>query len=199
LNTFTHYLEPAPGQFRDAPAEQPLGRLEVICGPMFAGKTSLLIERLALASRAGASTVAFKHAGDTRYHASHLATHTGAQIPALAVSDPIELMSRLGKQSVVAIDEAHFFGAWLWDIITPLLRDRRRVIIAGVERDHHARPFEPFPRLLVEADEVIKLSGPCKRCGRPAIHSQRLTSDNSRVVVGGAEMYEARCRECFGK
>lgn len=182
-----------------AAAAWPNGTLEVICGPMFAGKTSLLIARLAAAKARGQSVAAFKHASDTRYHATHLATHDGKQIAAIAVADPIELFARLGKAQVVAIDEAHFFGAWLWDIIVPILRDRRTLIVAGVERDHVGRPFEPFPRLLVEADTVTKLGGPCKKCGKPAIHSQRMSEDASRVVVGGSELYQARCRECFGK
>jgi thymidine kinase len=182
-----------------APAAPPNGSLEVICGPMFAGKTSLLLQRLHAAQCAGQTTLAFKHASDTRYHAAHLATHDGKQMPALAVSDPIELVARIGKAQVIAIDEAHFFGGWLWDIVVPVLRDRRTLIIAGVERDHTGKPFEPFPRLLVEADTVTKLSGPCAVCGKPAIHSQRMNSDNARVVVGGNDLYQARCRECFLK
>lgn len=181
------------------PSTFPNGSLEVICGPMFAGKTSLLMTRLLDAQGKGATTRAFKHASDTRYHATHLATHDGKRIDAVAVCDPIELVARMGKAQVIAIDEAHFFGAWLWDIIVPVLRDRRTLIVAGVERDHLGRPFEPFPRLLVEADTVTKLSGPCAVCGKPAIHSQRMSEDASRVVVGGAELYQARCRECFGK
>ena len=182
-----------------ASTDQPNGTLEVVCGPMFAGKTSLLIERIAQAQSRGVSTIAFKHASDTRYHATHLATHAGKQVPAHAVCDPIELVSRLGRAQVVLIDEAHFFGAWLWDIIVPILRDRRTLIVAGVERDHAGKPFEPFPRLLVEADVVTKLSGPCSRCGKPAIHSQRMIADMSRLVVGGSDLYQARCRECFLK
>lgn len=180
-----------------SPQSLPNGRLEAICGPMFAGKTSLLIERINAAHARGETTIAFKHASDTRYHATHLATHGGLQVAALAVCDPIELVSRLGRAQVVVIDEAHFFGAWLWDIIVPILRDRRQLIVAGVERDHTGRPFEPFPRLLVEADAVTKLSGPCAKCGKPAIHSQRMSSDTSRLVVGGSDLYQARCRECF--
>lgn len=177
--------------------DHPNGTLEVICGPMFAGKTSLLIDRMQRAERDGTPAIAFKHASDTRYHATHLATHDGRHVAALAVCDPIELVSRLGRSRVVVIDEAHFFGAWLWDIVVPILRDRRRLIIAGVERDHTGRPFEPFPRLLVEADMVTKLGGSCARCGKSAIHSQRMSDDASRLVVGGSELYQARCRECF--
>lgn len=177
--------------------DQPNGTLEVICGPMFAGKTSLLIARIEAAERRGARVATFKHASDTRYHATHLATHSGKRVPALAVCDPIKLVSRLGRAEVVVIDEAHFFGGWLWDIVVPVLRDRRTLIVAGVERDHTGRPFEPFPRMLVEADTVTKLGGPCARCGKPAIHSQRMSADTSRLVVGGSDLYQARCRECF--
>jgi thymidine kinase len=98
---------------------------------------------------------------------------------------------------VLAIDEIHFFGAALTPIVHQLIGLNKRIILAGVERDHRGRPFEPFPALLCEADEVVKLSGTCAVCGGPSVHSQRMISDDSDIVVGGAEMYQPRCRACF--
>jgi thymidine kinase len=103
----------------------------------------------------------------------------------------------VGIHTVVGIDEAHFFGAALIAPVMALVNSGVRVIVCGVERDHKGRPFDPFPTLLCEADHVLKMSGPCAVCGRPAIHSQRMTSSDAPIVVGGAEMYQARCRACF--
>jgi thymidine kinase len=171
-------------------------RLEVICGPMFSGKTTELMRRLVVASGRG-PVMAFKPRRDDRYHASAIATHTGQTYPAQAVDTAAEIELACGRAAVVGIDEAHFFGAGLMPVCLSLLARGTSLIIAGIERDHRGRPFEPFPSLLCEADDVIKLSGPCARCGAPALHSQRLVASEDAIVVGGAEAYEARCRACF--
>ena len=82
-------------------------------------------------------------------------------------------------------------------VVLPLLEARRQLIVCGVELDHRGEPFEPFPTLLAKADEVIKLASRCERCGEPARHSQRMNESGDRIVVGGADLYEARCRDCF--
>ena len=173
------------------------GRLEVICGPMFAGKTTELLRRLAEAHAGGQRVAAFKPILDRRYADAAIVSHAGVQSPARAVGTAAEILGLVRDEAVVGIDEAHFFGAPLAEACSSLLRRRTRVIVAGLERDHFGNPFEPFPALLCDADEVLKLSGPCAACGRPAIHSQRMVDTPGRIVVGGAEMYEARCRECF--
>ncbi len=174
-----------------------LGHLTVICGPMFSGKTTALIQRLRSAQQAGHSTIAIKPACDTRYHAGALASHAGAALDAVNVTDASQVVAASASAEVVGIDEAHFFGAGLITACDALLARGAQVIVAGLERDHRGQPFEPFPRLLVDADDVIKLSGPCALCGRPAVHSQRLVDSSDRIVVGGAEAYQARCRACF--
>jgi thymidine kinase len=165
---------------------------------MFSGKTTELIARLAHAAGAGARVVALKPLRDNRYAQSELVTHAGLRLGAGAVASALDIAGSATGFEVVGIDEAHFFGASLVAPCMELVRQGVRVIVAGVERDHKGRPFEPFPALLCEADEVVKLSGPCARCGAPAVHSQRMTGGDEAIVVGGAEMYEARCRGCFG-
>lgn len=172
-------------------------RLEVICGPMFAGKTTELIRRIEEARTHGHAVAVFKPASDGRYAAASLVTHAGASIVGTPVGAAAEIVAASGDAEVIAVDEAHFFGQSLASACATLLGLGRRVIVAGVERDHTGLPFEPFPTLLCEADEVVKLSGPCSVCGRPAVHSQRMNSASGRIVVGGAGMYEARCRVCF--
>ena len=173
------------------------GRLEVICGPMFAGKTTELVRRLLDAQTRGESVMAIKPARDTRYRVLEIATHTGATFPATPVADSGGILAASGAASVLAIDEVHFFGAALTLVCQEFIKRGVRVIVAGVERDHLGRPFEPFPALLCEADEVLKLSGKCAVCGGPSVHSQRMFSSDAPIVVGGAESYQARCRACF--
>lgn len=177
----------------------PLGRLEVICGPMFSGKTTALIRRLQTAADSGSRTRALKPAQDTRYAgaAPALSTHAGEALGATAVASAAQVVKAAGPADIVGIDEAHFFGAALVKPVLALLGAGRRVIVAGLERDHRGRPFHPLPALLVEADEVLKLTCPCAQCGRPAVHSQRMSASRARIAVGGAGEYQPRCRACF--
>jgi thymidine kinase len=171
-----------------------VGRLEVIYGCMFAGKTTELIRRLVAAREGGLAAVAVKPRIDTRSGAARLATHTGSTLEALdiAVSEEIP-----GEADVIGIDEAHFFGEPLAGACRRLVAGGRRVIVAGVHLDHRGRPFAPFPTLLAAADEAVQLFAPCARCGRPAIHSHRRVAGEGRFVVGGADLYEPRCEGCF--
>lgn len=174
------------------------GRLEVLCGPMFAGKSTQLIVRLQRATPAGQAPLAFKPRRDTRYHADAIATHAGATLPAVPVESPGQIPDLTPAAArAVAIDEAHFFGDALVAPIQALLGRGMLVIVAGLERDHRGEHFSPFPWLLCEADEVVKLASACAVCGRPALHSQRLVESGERIVVGGAESYQPRCRSCF--
>ena len=173
------------------------GRLEVICGPMFAGKTTELVRRLLAAQASGERVVALKPARDTRYRVLEIATHTGQTFPATPVADAGGVHAAANGAAVLAIDEIHFFGPALVPVCRELIQRGVRVIVAGVERDHLGRPFEPFPALLCEADEVVKLSGKCAVCAGPSVHSQRMVASDAAIVVGGAESYQPRCRACF--
>jgi thymidine kinase len=161
---------------------------------MFSGKTTELIARL---SAAAAPAIALKPARDDRYAQSELVSHAGQRHPATPIGSANDIRAAASEYTVVGIDEAHFFGNNLVAPVLALVESGARVIVCGVERDHRGRPFEPFPTLLCEADHVLKMSGPCALCVRPAVHSQRLTSSDAPIVVGGAEMYQARCRACF--
>ncbi len=172
-------------------------RLIAICGPMFSGKTTELIRRLSLAASQGVPVVVIKPALDNRYADVEVVSHAGDRLPAVPVPSVDHIEPVIGASRLVGIDEAHFFGAGLTPICVRLLARGVGIIVAGLERDHYGEPFEPFPTLLCEADEVLKLAGPCAVCGGPAIHSQRMIATPGRIVVGGAEAYQPRCRACF--
>lgn len=173
------------------------GRLEVIHGCMFAGKTTELIRRVDAARREGLSAVIIKPARDTRSEGLLVRTHDGRHSHAWPVVDAREIPAAAQDRAVVGVDEAHFFGAALAAVCEELLRAGRRVIVAGVDVDHRGEPFEPFPRLLSRADEVVRLFARCARCGGDAVHSQRMFESKDRIAVGGAGQYEARCEACF--
>ena len=173
----------------------PAGRLEIIYGCMFAGKTTELIRRLAAARALGLEAVAIKPRIDVRSGVSRLATHDGKGFEAVECDEAGAIAGAAGSAAVIGIDEAHFFGARLAGVRGVL--SGRRLIIAGVHLDHRGRPFEPFPALIPIADEALQLFAPCAVCGRPAIHSHRKVAAEGRIVVGGADLYEPRCEGCF--
>lgn len=173
-------------------ADLPVGRLEVICGPMFAGKTTLLLQRLAEAREAGARVVAVKPSLDNRYHPTDITSHTGAATAAITVEGPEELAAI--EAEVIGLDEAHFFESGLHSAIMTLLGRGSRVILAGLDRTSLNEPFGEMGALLIEADTVDKLTAPCAQCGRPAVHTVRLFPSRERIVIGGVGMFENRCR-----
>lgn len=173
------------------------GWIEVVCGSMFSGKTEELLRRLRRARFARQKVALFKPAIDTRYDAEAVVSHDATAMPSEPVhtAEPILLLT--GDADVVGIDEAQFFGIELVDVVETLARDGKRVVLAGLDQDYLGRPFEPVPQLMAVAEHVTKLHAVCVRCGAPANHSQRIVASGSRVLVGEAEAYEPRCRQCF--
>lgn len=177
------------------------GRMEVITGPMFSGKSEELIRRMKRAQIAKLRVACFKPDLDARYHRTAIASHSAQTLEALPVANVAELkavlMPLIEVVDVVGVDEAQFFDESLVRLVTELVHLGKRVILAGLDTTFTGEPFAPIPDLLAVADEVTKLSAVCIQCGAPAIHTQRLGSDQSLVLVGAAGVYEARCRACF--
>jgi thymidine kinase len=179
----------------------PPGRIEVITGPMFSGKSEELIRRLKRAQIAKRRVVCFKPDLDIRYHRNAIASHSAQTLEALPVTNVDELKTVLlpmvDSVEVVGIDEAQFFDPSLIPLARHLMRKGHRVILSGLDTTFTGEPFAPIPELMAIADEVTKLSAVCMQCGAPAVHTQRLGSNQSLVLVGAAGIYEARCRACF--
>ena len=173
------------------------GRLEVICGCMFSGKTARLIALLEDARRAERRVAAFKHQLDARYDACHLATHDGRRFDALAVDDATDILERGAETDVVAVDEAQFFGRPLIGVCEALRTRGQRVIIVGIDHDAWGQEFTPLPQLKAIADAVDVLHVPCTVCGQPACFSQRVVPITRPDMVGGPAEYEPRCAACF--
>ena len=173
-----------------------IGWLEVVCGSMFSGKTEELIRRLRRAEIAKQKVAIFKPRIDDRYSSGHIVSHDSQRIPSIAVSKASEILDRAGDAQVIGIDEAQFFGLDLVDVCQQLANQGKRVIVAGLDQDYQGKPFEPIPQLLAIAEYITKTLAICVKCGNPANRTQRLSKDSERVVVGAADIYEARCRFC---
>ena len=175
-----------------------LGWIEVICGPMFSGKSEELIRRLRRTEIARQRVQIFKPGIDQRYSDDHIVSHSELKIRSLGVKDAAELESRLDlRTEVIGIDEAQFLGEGIVPLVVRLADMGKRIVIAGLDTDYLGRPFHPMPELLAVADEIVKTLAICMQCGNPAKHTQRLIASEELVVVGAAGMYEARCRRCF--
>jgi thymidine kinase len=180
------------------PGHPETGWVEVITGSMFSGKSEELIRRVRRAQIARQKVQLFKPRVDSRYANDHIVSHSDMKMPSLVVGSAHEILERLeGTTEVVGIDEGQFFDAGLVDVVNKLADRGLRVIVAGLDQDYRGRPFDPMPQLLAIAEYVDKTLAICMRCGAPANRSQRLVADTHRVVVGGSDEYEARCRRCF--
>jgi thymidine kinase len=177
------------------------GRIEVITGPMFSGKSEELIRRLKRARIARQRVACFKPDIDLRYHRTAIASHSAQTHEAVTVANTARLREALFHQlaelEVVGIDEAQFFDDAIIPLTVELVHMGKRIVLAGLDTTFTAEPFGPIPALMAIADDVTKLSAVCMLCGAPAIHTQRLGASQELVVVGAAGIYEARCRACF--
>lgn len=183
------------------------GRIEVICGCMFSGKTEELIRRLTHVQLARQSLLAFTPRRDTRYRTGSLVSHNGQTIEAITVAHIDEVVAAVPKGTqVVAIDEVQFIESSPYEIAAgcQTLADRgARVIVAGLDQDFRAHPFAIVAELMAIAEQVDKLYAICVKCGSYATRSQRLIDGQAAphtapvIAVGGLDMYEARCRNCY--
>ena len=173
-----------------------MGWIEVVCGPMFSGKSEELIRRLRRAEIAKLKVAIFKPAIDDRYATGHIVSHSEQRLPSIPVSSSTEILEKARDADVVGVDEAQFFNNDLVDVCQQLADHGKRVIVAGLDQDYRGKPFEPIPQLLAVAEYITKTLAICVQCGSPASRTQRLSKDSERVVVGAADIYEARCRFC---
>ncbi|HRE46892.1 MAG TPA: thymidine kinase [Aggregatilineales bacterium] len=178
------------------------GRIEVVCGSMFSGKTEELLRRVRRAQIAQQRVQVFKPALDTRYGEMRITSHDGKGFEAYPCESIAEMAARLDTTAtVIAIDEVQFFEAGIVPFVEDLARRGRRVIVAGLDTDFRGEPFGQMPTLMAVAEEVTKLHAICVVCGEPACRTQRLLNgkpahyDDPIILIGAQDSYEARCRE----
>ncbi len=178
------------------------GRVEVIAGCMFSGKSEELIRRLKRARIARQKVQVFKPSLDTRYSEIDVVSHNGEKISAVPVKNSTEITEKVSPDTdVVGIDEAQFFDKGIVSVANDLANRGIRVILAGLDMDFRGEPFGPMPELLAIAEEVQKLHAICTVCGEDATRTQRLINgkpanyDDPVIMLGASEKYEARCRK----
>ena len=173
------------------------GIIEVICGPMFSGKTEELIRRLVRAQIAKKTVNIYKHSTDNRYSEDYIVSHNKNRIKCHSVKNTDQILKLSKNIDIIGIDETQFFNESIINTCNQLANYGKRIIIAGLDRDYKAIPFGPMANLLAHADRITKLNAICIVCGNEASFSQRLTNDDSQILVGESEKYEARCRNCY--
>jgi thymidine kinase len=186
-------------------------RLEVICGPMFAGKSEELIRRLhriGIAQRSHNQehhVLVVKPKLDSRGATNVISSHNGNTYDALAIQSPQDLLDLVaaGNYEVIAIDEVQFFSHDIVDVIRTLVVQGKRVIVAGLDLDYRSEPFGPIAAILALADSVTKLQAICTQCGEDACRSQRIINgeparySDPLIMIGAEEAYQARCKKCY--
>ncbi|MDR1684052.1 MAG: thymidine kinase [Elusimicrobiota bacterium] len=176
----------------------PYGALEVICGCMFSGKSTELIRRIEVSRTAGQKVQVFNSILDKRYAKRGIATHDAKKMDAVNVERAQDILDLTAADTdVVALDEVNFFTNEVVSVAQELAHRGKRVICCGLDLDYLGMPFESTARLLAVADDVVKLSARCTKCGKPARRTNRLADVKSRIYVGGAQDYDARCVDCF--
>lgn len=180
------------------------GRIEVISGVMFSGKSEELMRRVRRALIARRRVQLFKSHLDDRYAGvSRISSHDGSALEAQPVRAAREVRQSVQPGTdVVAIDEVQFLDDEILGVVRWMADRDVRVIVAGTDMDFRGEPFGPIPSLLAVAERVDKLHAICVRCGELATRNQRLIdgdpapAEGPTIQVGGSESYEARCRAC---
>ena len=175
------------------------GRIEVVCGSMFSGKTEELIRRLRRAQFARQKVEIYKPAIDVRYSEEDVVSHDKNHILSTPIDSSTSILLLSSDIDVVGIDEAQFFDMGIVDVCNELANRGVRVIVAGLDMDYKGIPFGPMPALCAIADDVTKVHAICVRCGALAYVSHRKVEGTQRVLLGETTEYEPLCRECYQK
>lgn len=173
------------------------GRIEVICGSMFSGKTEELLRRLRRAKIARQKVEIFKPAIDVRYSQEEVVSHDKNSILSTPVEHSSNILLLASEVEVVGVDEAQFFDKGLTDVCQQLADQGIRVIVAGLDMDFKRIPFGPMPALCAIADDVTKVHAICVRCGSLASYSHRIVEGEKQVLLGEMHEYQPLCRKCY--
>lgn len=175
------------------------GRIEVVCGSMFSGKTEELLRRVNRARIARQKVEIYKPVIDTRYSDDEVVSHDSNAVVSTPVENSQAILLLSSEADVVGIDEAQFFDEGLVDVCNQLADAGKRVIIAGLDMDFKGNPFGPMPQLCAIAEDVTKVHAICVRCGNLAHISHRIVAGEKQVMLGELQEYEPLCRHCYNE
>ena len=177
------------------------GFIEVVCGPMFAGKTEELIRRIKRLEYAKQNVLVFKPKIDNRYAVNEIVSHNLSKKPSILIQQSSEIWQYIkdGLDAVV-IDEVQFLDDEIINVVESLADRGVRVIVGGLDRNFRGEPFGPMPQILARAEFVTKLTAICVKSGQPATRTQRIINgkpahyNDPTIMVGADESYEPRAR-----
>lgn len=173
------------------------GIIEIICGPMFAGKTEELIRLATRLDYAKKKYLVFKPSMDTRYSESEIVSHSNYKKNSISITNSLDIHNHITTDTdVIIVDEVQFFDKDIIQVCEDLANKGIRVIVGGLDCDYKGNPFEISSELLARAEKVTKLTSICSMCGEPATKSKRLSENNDLIVLGSGKEYEPRCRKC---
>ncbi|MDC0388913.1 thymidine kinase [Flavobacteriaceae bacterium] len=175
------------------------GRIEVICGSMFSGKTEELIRRIKKVELSNTSFILFKPKKDSRNSKEKIVSHAKNEINCKLIDESKEILKNSKGYSVIGIDEAQFFDENLVLVCNTLANNGQRVIVAGLDMDYKGNPFGPMPNLMACAEEVTKVHAVCVDTGELAGFSFRKTINDDLVMIGEKKEYEPLSRKAFIK
>ena len=180
-----------------------MGSIEVICGPMFAGKSEEIIRRVRRIEFAKKKVLCFKLAIDNRYSVDEIVSHNQNKKKSFVISSSKEILNYVTPDLyAIVIDEVQFFDKEIVDVCETLANKDIRVIVGGLDMDFRGEPFSIMPELLAKAEKVTKLTAICTQCGEEATRTQRIVNgvpaffEDPIIIVGAKEQYEPRCRKC---
>jgi len=180
-----------------------MGSIEVICGPMFAGKSEEIIRRVRRIEFAKKKVLCFKPAIDNRYSVDEIVSHNQNKKKSFVISSSKEILNYVTPDLyAIVIDEVQFFDKEIVNVCETLANKDIRVIVGGLDMDFRGEPFSIMPELLARAEKVTKLTAICTQCGEEATRTQRIVNgvpaffEDPIIIVGAKEQYEPRCRKC---
>lgn len=174
-------------------------KIQVVCGPMFSGKTKTLIGLIAGYISERKKVVVFKPQLDDRYAEESIVSHDKDEAQAYSVNRPAEILDLFHRADVVVIDEIQFFDDSIVAVCETIADFGKTVVVAGLDLDYLGRPFGSMPQLMSIADEIIKLNSVCTFCSGRARFSHRISKDQGVVVLGEKDKYVPLCRSCYNE
>lgn len=173
------------------------GHIEILCGPMFSGKTEELIRRINRARYAKQKVLIVSK--DTRCGKGQIKTHAGKDIKVLYLDDLKDVYAHVENINVLGVDEGQFFGENITDICVKLAELGIRVIVTFLNQDYQGKPFDNVIPLYSEAEYITKLSAICIGCGDYASKTYRKIGSQDRILEGSENIYDPLCRICYNK
>jgi len=174
------------------------GKIEAVCGPMFGGKSTYLLNKIQRSTLAKKKVLLVKPRIDDRYSKNEVVSHEGKRMVCHIIDKAEDILTLMeGKNyAVVGIDEAQFLKG-LVPIVKQISAQGTKVILAFLDMDAEGNPFGDAGGILAIAHAVTKVTAVCVVCGEDAQHTQRTQQHQEQVHVGGTSDYEARCRACW--